>query len=165
MRRALCFLVGALELCVAGALVMLCFQVPGPRDVRAGFGHAEEISGKAGTQVHLFRNQVSELRRPELRELSRQLQAETSSVTAQIRNQSLDYDTIRTMRDSLGDVADGLDLLARSIDADQLDQVGKGLGETAAFLDDKVVPTSEKTGAQLDELARRCAPTPSGWPG
>jgi hypothetical protein len=146
-------LFGILELCVAGVLLILCVQLPGSGEIRSGFGHAEDISARAGKQVRLFRQQVSELRRPELQHLSRQFQNETRTVTAQLRGQSVDYDTLRTMRDSFGDVAEGLDMLAGTLDAGQLDQVGKSLGETATFLDEKVVPTSERTGTQLDDLS------------
>jgi ABC-type transporter Mla subunit MlaD len=115
---------------------------------------AADISGHAGTQVRLFRNQVHELRRPELLELSRRLQAEARTVTRQLHSQTIDYESVRAMRDAVGDVADGMDLLTRTVDESQFGQIGKGFGDAARFLDDQVVPAAERTGRNLDELSR-----------
>jgi len=45
-----------------------------------------------------------------MQDLASRLQTQTRVVTANLRSQSVDFDTIRTMRDALGDVAKGLDL-------------------------------------------------------
>jgi DNA repair exonuclease SbcCD ATPase subunit len=154
MRRIVFTLLGVLELGVASVLAGLCLQLPSTQRVHDGFQHAEDISGRAGTQVRLFRNQVRELRRPELRDLSRRVQAEAQAVTLQLRSQAIDYDSVKAMRDALSDVAEGMDVLGRTVDETQLARVGRGLGQTARFLDERVVPAAERASKELDELGR-----------
>lgn len=154
MGRIIFSVLGVLELLVAGTMVSLAIQLPRTQDVRASFRRAEGISGRAGSQVRLFRNQVRDLRRPELNELSRKLQTEARTLTRQINSQQVDYQSVRAMRDALGDLADGMGTLSSTLDETQLAQVGRGLGKTARFLDDQVVPTAERTGKQLDGLSR-----------
>ena len=154
MRRIVFSVLAVIEFVVAGALVSLACQLPRSASVEDGFRRAEGISGRAGTQVRLFRNQVRELRRPELNDLSRRLQSEARTLTTQLNYQRVDYDSVKAMRDALGDLADGMSTLSTSLDETQLAQIGKGLGDTASFLDKKIVPAAEHTSKQLDGLSR-----------
>lgn len=154
MRRVVFSVLAVIEFVVAGALVSLAWQLPSSTSVEDGFRRAEGISGRAGSQVRLFRNQVRELRRPELNDLSRRLQSEARTLTTQLNSQHVDYDSVKAMRDALGDLADGMSTLSTSLDETQLAQISKGLGDTASFLDTKIVPAAEQTGKQLDGLSR-----------
>lgn len=154
MRRVVFAVLAVIEFVVAGALVSLAWQLPSTRSVEDGFHRAEGISGRAGTQVRLFRNQVHELRRPELIDLSRRLQSEARTLTTQLNSQHVDYDSVKAMRDALSDLAEGMGTLSTTLDEGQLAQVSKGLGDTASFLDNKVVPAAEHAGKQLDGLSR-----------
>ena len=49
--------------------------------------------------MRLFRQQVHDLRRPELQDLGKQLQAETKTVTAALKAQSVDFDRLHTVPD------------------------------------------------------------------
>lgn len=152
MRPVLVAALGLLELTIAGVLVALGCQLPGKGDVEASFANAERVTYHAGSQVRLFRQQVNTLRRPEIQELAQRLQAQTRRVTATLKSRSIDYDTVRVMRDALGDVAEGLDTFAATLDPERVGQLGKGLGETAAFLDEKVIPSARVAAEQLDGL-------------
>src|SRR5690242_28419 len=87
MRRVIFSVLAVIEFVVAGALISLAWQLPSSASIQQGFHRAEGISGRAGTQVRLFRNQVRELRRPELNDLSRRLQREARTLTRQVNAQ------------------------------------------------------------------------------
>src|SRR5438045_3885555 len=108
MRRTVFLTLGVLEFAVAGLLVLLGRQLPRPADVGESFQHARRVTERAGTQVRVLHRQVTGLRRLELRQLSDRLQAQTQTVTRTLRTRSVDYDTVRSMRDALGEVAEGL---------------------------------------------------------
>jgi methyl-accepting chemotaxis protein len=154
MHRILFTAFGLLEFAVALVLAVLGRQLPDAADVAHSFENAERVTYRAGNQVRLFRQQVSTLRRPELQRLADRLQEQTRSVVALMKSRSIDYDTVRVMRDALGDVAQGLESLAETLDADRIGQLGKGLGETAAFLDLKVIPSSRAASQQLDDITK-----------
>jgi ABC-type transporter Mla subunit MlaD len=150
--RSLVFLVmGLLELAVAGVLVAFGWQLPAQADVDRTFGRAEHVTRRTGTQVRLFRQQVHDLRRPELQDLGRQLQAETKTVTGTLRSQAVDFDRLRTVGDALGDVAEGLDGLSDALDGGNLGKIGEALGTTASYLDEKVAPSAGQAAKHLDE--------------
>jgi ABC-type transporter Mla subunit MlaD len=151
VRRAVFLTLGVLEFAVAGLLAVLGWQLPRPAEVRDSFRHAQRVTDRAGTQVRVLHRQVAGLRRLELRELSDRLQAQTEAVTRTLRTRTIDYDTVRTMRDALGDVSEGLTSLAETLDPVGVGKLGAGLGETADYLDRRVVPTAQKAADRLDE--------------
>jgi hypothetical protein len=151
MRRTVFLLVGILEFGVAGVLITLGCQLPTPADVGRSFQGAERVTAHAGNQVRILRRQVDGLRRLELHELAERLRNQTRTVTGTLRNQAVDFNTVRTMRDALGDVAKGLTGLADTLDPAAVGRLGSGLGETADFLDQRVVPSAQKAADHLDE--------------
>ncbi len=151
MRRVVFLSIGLLELAVAGVLVAFACQLPGRAEVDNTFGRAEHVTQRTGKQVRLFRQQVHDLRRPELQDLGRQLQAETKTVTGTLRAQSVDFDRLRTVGDALGDMAGGLDGLGETLDGQAFGQVGQGLGATASYLDEQVAPAAGQAAGHLDE--------------
>jgi uncharacterized phage infection (PIP) family protein YhgE len=151
MRRAVFLLMGLLELAVAGVLVAFACQLPGQADVDRTFGRAEHVTRRTGSQVKLFRQQVHDLRRPELQDLGRQMQAETRTVTGTLKSQTVDFDRVRTVSDAMGDVAKGLDGLSDTLDGGSLGKVGEGLGATASYLDEQVAPAAGKAAGRLDD--------------
>lgn len=150
MRRAVFFTLGVLEFGIAGGLLTLGFQLPAPADVNRSFAGAGRVTEHAGHQVRILRRQVNGVRRLELTQLTERLQAQTRTVTATLQTQNVDFETVRTLRDALGDVATGLGSLADTLDADRLGQLSAGLGETADFLDKQVVPSAQNAADHLD---------------
>jgi uncharacterized phage infection (PIP) family protein YhgE len=149
MRRAWFLGLGVLELAVAAVLLSFGWQLPGTADVEQSFGAVEHVTERTGRQVRLLRDQVHDLRRPEMEEVAGRLQTQMRKVTRTLRAQGLDFDTVKTMRDSLGDVAAGLGSLADTLDPDGLGRLGDGLGTTADYLD-KVVPAAARAADRLD---------------
>jgi hypothetical protein len=150
MRRTPFQFLGFLELVVAGLLVYLGFQLPAGEDVSRSFARAERVTNRAGSQVGLLRKQVQGLRRVQLQQLSERLQGETRAVTNTLRVQAVDFDTVCTIRDALGGVSVGLNGLARTLDTASVARLSAGLGETADFLADRVVPAAQKAADHLD---------------
>lgn len=150
MRRVLFPILGILELSVAIVLAGLGFQLPDRDEIDRGFQGAERVTDRAGTQVHILRRQVQDLRRPEFQQLAARMQAQTHVVTRTLKQQQIDFDTVRTMRDALDEVANGLDGLAATLDPASIQRLGDGLDETANFLDDKVVPGAARAANNLE---------------
>jgi len=151
MRRIVFLSMGLLELAVAGVLLAFGCQLPGRAEVNGTFGRAEHVTQRTSRQVKLFRQQVHDLRRPELQDLGRQLQAETKTVTVTLKAQTVDFERLRTVGDALGDVAGGLDGLGETLDGEAIGKVGAGLGATASYLDEQVAPAAGQAAGHLDE--------------
>jgi uncharacterized phage infection (PIP) family protein YhgE len=149
MRRALFVGLGVLELAVAVVLLGFSWQLPSRADVDQGFGSALRVGQRTGHQVRLLRDQVHDLRQPEMDEVAGRLQTQLHKVTHALRSQNVDFNTVRTMRDSLGDVAAGLNSLADTLDTDSVGKLGDGLGSMAAYLE-KVAPAAAKAADRLD---------------
>jgi hypothetical protein len=116
MRRITFFTMGILECAAALVLVILAAQLPSRDEIAAGFQSAERVTSHAGRQVQIFRRQVQELRRPELQQLAERLQSQTLNVTANIKRQQIDFDTVQTMRDALNEIAASLTGLATTLE-------------------------------------------------
>jgi ABC-type transporter Mla subunit MlaD len=151
MRRTVFAVLGILEFIVAIVLIHLSLQFPTTEDVQRSFRSAERVTDRTGMQVRLLHEQVQGLRRMELQQLSTRLQKETRAVTMMIRGQSVDFDTVRTMSDALGEVAGGLSSLADTLDATAVGRLSAGLGEAADFLEQKAIPSAKQAADQLDD--------------
>lgn len=151
MRRTIFLTLGILEFAVAGLLIEVGGQLPHPGEVNRGFDRAERVTRHAGAQVSILRRQVHDLRRPELQELAGRLRSQTRTVTATLRHQQIDFQTVGTMRDALADVAAGLEGLANTLDPASIGKLGDGLGETANFLDNQLVPAASRTADRLEQ--------------
>ena len=151
MRRVVFLVMGLLELGVAAVLVAFAWQLPAHSEVDQTFDRAERVTGRTGSQVKLFREQVHDLRRPELQDLGHQLQDQTKTVTGTLKSQAVDFDRLQTVGDALGDVANGLDGLGETLDGDNLGKMGEGLGATASYLDQQVAPTAGRAADRLDQ--------------
>jgi uncharacterized phage infection (PIP) family protein YhgE len=79
------------------------------------------------------------------------LQEEMRTVTDHLRGQQVDYNTVRTVSDALGDVANGLDGLSQTLDPEGVARVGAGLKATADYLDQRVAPAGTEMAGQLDK--------------
>lgn len=151
MRRLTFSLLGLLELAVGGILIFLGCQLPSTAEVNQSFASADRVTQRAHRQIHILRQQVQGVRRLELQQLAERTRTQTRTVTATLKAQQVDFDTVRTMRDALGDVAAGLNGLAETLDPDALGKLSTGLGETATFLDDKVVPGARQAAEHLEK--------------
>jgi hypothetical protein len=150
MRRSVFFFLGCLEILVAVLLFQLGRQLPDNKDIEESFQSAGRVTDRAGYQVHLLQQQVQSIQRMELNQLARRLQKQTHAVTATLRDQSIDFGTVQSMRDALGDVARGLGSLSDTLDPEGIGRLGTGLGETADFLDQKVIPAAQQAAQHLD---------------
>ncbi len=133
IRRAVFLSLGVLESLVALVLAGFAWQLPGPREVHDRVGRVERVSRDSGTQVQRLREQVAALRerRPQLQSLALRLQKQMREIDAGVKGRQVDYTTVRTIGDSLGEVAAGLDGLSRALDPAGAGQLGKGLGTAA----------------------------------
>ena len=66
MRKTVFLAIGFLETAVATVLACVGFQLPSQSDVEQNFHRVEKVTAQSGTQVRLLRDQVHDLRRPEL---------------------------------------------------------------------------------------------------
>jgi hypothetical protein len=117
MRRVVFLVLGFLECVVAVVLASFGWQLPGDAEIQRGFQSADRVTHNAGDQVRIVRRQVQDVRRSELSELAKHLQTQTVSVTSALKNDPVDFETVQSMRDALGEIGDSLDGLAKSLDA------------------------------------------------
>jgi DNA repair exonuclease SbcCD ATPase subunit len=153
MRRIVFLILGVLELLSAALLAHFAWQVPGRREVEETRSRAERVTQHTGAQVQRLRDQVRLLRerRPQMRTLALRLQSEMRLVNDELKTQKVDYATVKTLSDSLGDAASGLDGLADTMDPKGMDQFSQGLKATADFLDKQVAPAAGKAADDLDK--------------
>ncbi len=153
MRRIVFLLLGGLELLSATVLVYFAWLVPGRREVEDTVGRAEHVTRNTGVQVAGLRDRFRLLRerRPQMRELALRLQTEMRVVNDQLKTQKIDYDTVKTLSDALGDAAGGLDSLSCTLDPKGMEQFGRGLTAAADFLENQVGPAAAKAADDLDK--------------
>jgi hypothetical protein len=152
MRRLLYLSVGILELCAAGVLLALVWELPGPADLRYTFGRAERVGQESGAQIRHLREQLKTFgeRQPRMQKLAGQLQKQLKQVGNYLGNQQMDFKAIEAVRDALGDVADGLSGLSGALDPKTATRLGQALGTTATYLEDKVAPAAARAAEQLE---------------
>jgi chromosome segregation ATPase len=150
VRKAIFFALGSLEFAIAAILLGFGWCLPGRAEVEQSFSSMTRATRRTGDQVEFIREQVHDLRRPELKELAYRLQEQTRSVARTLQRQKIDYKTVETVSDSLGQVAGGLDSFAETLNPKTLARFGDGLGETASFLEEKVVPSASKAADDLE---------------
>jgi uncharacterized phage infection (PIP) family protein YhgE len=150
MRRVIFLALGLLEVAVAVVLIAFGLSLPSRAEVEQSFDNVENATRRTGDQFGYMREQVHELRRPELHDLGRRLQKQSKTVASTLRKQKVDYKTVQTVSDSLGQVADGLEDLSDTLEPDNFGKLGDGLGETATYLDTKVAPTASKAADDLE---------------
>src|SRR5262245_33682919 len=126
MRRIVFVSLGVLEFLVALVLLAFAWQVPGPADVQEGVGRVEKVGKQTGRQVRQLRAQLQVIRerRPQLHAMAVRLQEEMRTVTDHLRGQQVDYGTVRTVSEALGDVATGLDSLSQTLDPEGVARAG-----------------------------------------
>jgi hypothetical protein len=153
MRRTLFTSLGVLEFLTALVLLTFAWQLPGPAEVHDTVGRVERVSRRAAEQVDRLRNQVRVVRerQPQLKLLSERLRTQLGLVNDNLRNQQVDYRTVRIISDSFGDVAGGLEGLSVTLDPRGVREVGSGLKATADYLDAKVAPGAEAAAVRLEK--------------
>ena len=80
MRRIVFLSLGFLEFTIAAILVAFGWNLPSKQEVEESFRNAERATRRTGDQVDYIREQVHDLRRPELKELARRVQEQTRIV-------------------------------------------------------------------------------------
>jgi hypothetical protein len=153
MRRILFLSLGVLEFLVSLILVGFAWQLPGPAEVEDTVGRVARVGHQTGRQVRGLREQLHSLseRRPQLYDLSVRLQDQLRTVTDNLRSQQIDYDTVRTVSEAMGEVANGLDGLGTTLDPEGIGRVGAGLKATADYLEDQVAPAASKAATQIEK--------------
>lgn len=156
MRRSVFLSLGVLEVLVALVLVVFAWELPGRQDVADRVGRVEEVSRNASQQVEALREELQTLRdrRPQLQAMATRLQTEMRLLGEHLRRQRVDYDTVKTMGDALGDVAKGLDGVSDVLAPRGIAGVGGGLKEMADLLDKKVVPATAKAADRLERTTK-----------
>jgi hypothetical protein len=156
MRRTLFFALGVLEILVAAVLLVLAWQLPGAAEVEDKVGRVEKVSRETAGQVRGLRDQFRLLRRrqPEAQELAQNLRVQMKRLYDSLKSQEVNYDAAHSIRDSLGEVARGIDGLSDALDSEALDQLAAGLSAAADFLDLQVAPAAERTAERLESSAR-----------
>lgn len=152
MRRLTFLAVGILEFCVAGVLLALVSYLPSSAEVQASMDRAERIGKQAGSQVHKLRGQLDTFRQrqPELSRMTAQLHTQLQQVSKLLSNPQVDFKALEAVRDALADAAMGMQGLGQALDPKAVGQLGAALGTTAAYLEEKVIPTASKTADQLE---------------
>ncbi len=153
MRRYIFTSLGALEAAVAVVLLGMAWYLPGADDVHDKVSRVEKVSDQSSLQVKHLRTQVQALRerQPVVRDLAQRLDQQTKEITNNLKDQRVDYNTMRTVSDSFGDVAKGLDGFSQTLDPKGVQDIGNGLGATADYLDDKVIPGADKAAGDLEK--------------
>lgn len=153
MRRLVFLVLGALELLSAVVLVYFAWIVPGRRDVDETAARADRVTRHTATQVHGLRDQFRLLheRRPQMQELALRLQSEMRVINDHLKTQKIDYETVQTLSDALGDAASGLDGLAQTLNPKELKQFGDGVKAAADFLEKQVGPAAATAADDLDK--------------
>jgi hypothetical protein len=134
MRRVVFLVLGFLECAVAVVLASFGWQLPSDREIQRGFHSADRVTNNAGDQVRIVRRQVQDVRRSELSELAKHLQTQTVSVTSALKNEQVDFETVQSMRDALGEIGDSLDGLAKSLEPAGKDKAAPAQAEFRATL-------------------------------
>jgi uncharacterized phage infection (PIP) family protein YhgE len=150
MRRLFLLGLGSLEVAIAIALVVIVLRLPTRKDVAANFDRVGKVTDGSEKQVRLMRTQVADLRRQDLGTKAEQLRLHTRTAADTANRQDIDFRTVEAIARSLADVSKGLNLWADTVDAEQMKQVSRGLGETASFIESGVADPSEKSAAELD---------------
>ncbi len=151
-RRWFLTLLGLGQIVVAALVAAVAWHLPSRTELEEGFGKTEAVAQRTAEQVRLIKQQVHDLRRPELKLLAQRLQKQTRQITTTLDRESVDFETLQTLRDALGDVATGLDASATMVDPTRVAALGDGLSQTATFLEERVAPAAEETADRLDRL-------------
>ncbi len=138
MRKVIFLGIGLLETAIATVLVCFGCQLPSTPEVEQNFDRVEKVTAHTGSQVRMLREQVHDLRRPEVQQHT-------------LKDQKVDFDQVQVVSNALGDVAQGLDGFSETLDADAVAKVGQGLNTTADFLDNQVAPGADKAADELDK--------------
>src|SRR5258708_2866670 len=152
MRRLLFMSLGSVECLVAAVLLGFAWMLPGSTEVNDHVGRVETVTKQSGSQVGSLREQVRQLRKrqPQLKALAERLQKQSDDMIANVRDQNVDYDTVQTISDALGDVAEGLDGFSQTLDPKGMQHLGLGLGTTADFLDKQWAPGPDHAADDLE---------------
>jgi chromosome segregation ATPase len=153
MRRIVFLSLGVLEFLVALALVGFAWQLPTSAEVGESIGRVGRVGRQTSMQVRRLRSQLHSLgeRRPQVYDLTVHLQEQLRTVTDNLRSQQVDYDTVRTVSDAMGEVAQGLDGLATTLDPDGVGRIGEGLKTAADYLDNRVSPAAARAAEHIDK--------------
>ncbi|MFO0842728.1 MAG: hypothetical protein U0797_10085 [Gemmataceae bacterium] len=153
MRRLLFLTLGVLELGSAILLVAIAYQLPGSADVEDATDRLLAVTRDAGAQVRALRDDCARMRRrqPELLALTERLERQIRLVGDNVKGRSLDAEGLATVTEALGQVADGLDGFATGLDPKGVANIGKGLGATASYLDEKMLPAAAAAAASLEK--------------
>jgi hypothetical protein len=153
MRRTNLLSLGVVELLVAIALGVCVWQLPAPDDVTAEGKRLESAGRRGGEQVRRLRADLerTRARQPEADRRAEELRREVTEVREALRQQQLDYATVRTMSDALGQSAAGLDEASLLLDPETPTRVSKALGVTGAFFELALAPAADQAADRIEK--------------
>ncbi len=153
MRRHFFAILGTLELAAAAALVALAAMLPSADEVRDSFEGTRQVTGGAGQQLRLTRQQVEGLRLEQLPQIAGRLGEANQALTNVTSRYQIDFDSLAPLGAAMGQSADGLEALAEALDPKALGDLAEQLDLAAEAIEDRIVPTAEEVADQLEEAA------------
>jgi uncharacterized phage infection (PIP) family protein YhgE len=153
MRRTIFYALGGLEVLVAGVLVYFVCILPTTTEVQVAVGRMDSVTRQASGQIAGLSSKMDMVarRQPELRSLADQMRDQTRALTDLMEKHVVDYKSMQTVGEALGQVAEGMDSFADILKPDMVQSIGAGLLATADFLDKKVAVQAEQSAAQLEK--------------
>ncbi|MFO0877846.1 MAG: hypothetical protein U0840_10870 [Gemmataceae bacterium] len=160
MRQILGLVVSVLEVACGITLGVLAFLLPGSGDVAETAGRLEAASQSASRQVGALAEQCRALReqQPGLRGLAVRLEKQVGQVSQQLHGRTLDGAGLQAACEALDLAAEGLEGVSATLDPRGVEQLARGLGSAASYLDEKVLPTASKAADTLDRAAAQIKP-------
>ncbi len=155
MRRLLDWTISGLELVIAVVLLVFAWQLPGREEVEELSERLGSVTRDAGVQIRNLRDECARLRQrqPELETLASRLEKQIRAVGTNLQGHSLNGEGLAAMSESLGQIAEGLEGIGTSLDANGVANIAKGLGATAVYLEEKLMPVSAAAAASLEKAA------------
>jgi len=152
MNRLFSTILGLLVLFAGTMLLVLSFVIPSPSEVDQTTRQAEEVTDRTSTQVKTMRDQVKTVRRNEMQVKAKELNDQLPQLTAMLRDRDVDYESLSAVNKSLGEMANGVEGVSATLDTEGIGQMKTGIGKTASYLDQKVVPSAERAAERLEKV-------------
>lgn len=150
MRTMVFGLAALAEMVIAGVLLFLAQSLPNADDVQSSFGDAYQVTNHAAKEVHQVRDQLRLLRQPLLKKHVDEIETNLKTIADNLRDQQIDFDTVKATHDALDNIVVGLDEVAASLDPKSMEDLGKALAVTADFLSKDVIPAAKESANKLE---------------
>lgn len=157
MRRLVFISLGVLELAVAAVLIYLSNLLPTSNDVHQSMGEIQTLTQQTGNQVRLAQKEITHLRQPELQASMQQLKKQLPTITAMLRNQKLNYDGLRQLKDTLASLSKGLESGAKSFTVKDGQQLSLALQTMADYFEKQIAPAAADAAERMEKATATLA--------